>query len=91
MGQVQSVGEPEHGEDEKAERAIGREFLHDLDMAETLTELWQHIEGLIIGILDFWMKELPMRLQHHTIGIPYRWMWLLRRIARSITCYHENH
>ena len=83
--------EPEHGADEPVERNIGRVVLRDLDMAETLTELRQHIEGLTFGIQDCRIKELPMRLQRHTIGVPNCRMWLLRRIARSIACYHEHH
>ena len=46
------VGEP-------AERTVGREFLQDLDLAETLAELQQHVEGLTLGILDARIKELP--------------------------------
>ena len=83
--------ELEHKEDVPAERAVERAVLQDLDMAETLTELQQHIEGLTFGIPDCRIEELPMRLKQHTIGVPNRWMWLLRRIARSIACYHEHH
>ena len=43
MGRAQPVEEPEHGADEPAEMAIGRAVLQDLDMAETLTALRQHI------------------------------------------------
>ena len=45
-----------------AERAVERAVLQDLDMAETLDELWQHIEGLTFGIPYFRVEELPMRL-----------------------------
>ena len=38
--------EPERVADEPVERVVGREVLQDLDMAETLAELQQHIEGL---------------------------------------------
>ena len=69
-----------------AERAIGRAVLQDLDMAETLGELQEHIEGLTFRILDYWIEELPIQLQHHTIGVPNHWVRLLRRIARSIAC-----
>ena len=43
-----------------AERAIGRVVLQDLDMAETLAELRQHIEGLTFGLPDCRIEELPM-------------------------------
>ena len=45
------------------ERVFGRVFLQDLDMAETLVELQQHIEGLTFGILDCQVEELTMRMQ----------------------------
>ena len=46
VGRVRLVGQLEQKADEPAERAVGREILHDLDMVETLAELQQHIEGL---------------------------------------------
>ena len=61
--------ELEHVADKPAERTVGRVVLQDLDMAETLTELRQHIEGLTFGFLYFQIKELPMQLQCHTIGV----------------------
>ena len=83
--------EPIHVVGEPAKRTVERAVLQDLDMAETLSKLQHHIEGLTFGIPDFQIKELPMRLQRHTIGVPNHWMRLLRRIARSIACYHEHH
>ena len=77
--------------DELAERAVGRAVLQDLDMTETLYELRQHIEGLNFRILDFRIKELPMRLQHHTIGVHNHWMRLLRRIDTSVACYRSSY
>lgn len=64
-----------------AQRPIGRVVLQDLDLAETLAELQDHIEGLTLGILDVWIEEFPMRLQHHTIGVLSHWMRLLCMIA----------
>ena len=55
--------ELEHGAYEPVERVVERAFLQDVDMAETLVELRQHIEWLTFGILDFQIEELPMRLQ----------------------------
>ena len=54
--------EPVHGMDEPAERVIRRALLQDLDMAKTLSELWQHIEGLTFGISDFWIEELVIAM-----------------------------
>ena len=48
------------------------------------------MEGLTLGIPDCQIEELPMRLQHHTIGVPNSWMQLLRLIAREVACYHEH-
>ena len=62
--------EPEHEAVVPAERVVGRAVLQDLDMAETLPELRQHIEGLTFEIPYCWIKELPMRLQQHAIGVP---------------------
>ena len=83
--------ESEHEADVPAERVVERAVLKDLDMAETIAELHKQIEGLNFRILDCRIEELPMRLHRHTIGVPNRWMRLLRRIARSIACYHEHH
>jgi len=35
-----------------AREAVGRAILHDLDVAETLVVLHDHIEGLTLGIQD---------------------------------------
>ena len=91
VGRVRPMGQPEQGADEPTEKAVRREVLLDLDMTETLAELQQHVEGLTLGIPHFQIKELPMRLQCHTIGVPNRWMQLLRRIARLVACYQEHH
>ena len=91
VGRAQPVGQPEQGADEPPKRVVGRAILQDLDMAKALVELKQHIHGLTFRILYFRIEELPMRLQRHTIGIPNHWMWLLRRIARSVACYHKCH
>ena len=91
VGRIRPVGHPKQGAVEPIERAIGREVLQDLYMVETLSDLQNHIQGLTFEIPYFWIEELPMRLQCHTICIPNRWMQLLCRIARSIACYHEHH
>lgn len=81
---AQKAGEP-------TKSTVGRAILQDLDLAQTLAEFQQHVEGLTLGILDVQIEDLPMRLQCHTIGVPSRWMRLLRMIAQAVTCYHENH
>ena len=62
--------------------AVGRAILRDLDVAKTLTELQDQVEGLILGILDVRTDELPLRLQRHTTGMPSRWTRLLRMNAQ---------
>ena len=58
---------------------LGEKF-SGLRFGETLAELQDHIEGLTLGIPDVRIKELPMRLQCHTIGVPSRWARLLHRM-----------
>ena len=55
MGHQREAGGP-------AQRPVGRVALWDLDLAETLAELQDHIEGLTLGIPDVRIEELPMRL-----------------------------
>ena len=74
-----------------AGEAPGRAILHDLDLAETLTAMQEHVEGLTLGIQDVRIDELPLRLQRHTVGVPRRWSRLLRMIAQAVACYHEHH
>ena len=62
ISRIQPVKEPESEVDVPAERAVGRAVLQDLDMAETLTELQKHIEGLTFGIPYFRIEEIPMQL-----------------------------
>ena len=90
VGTVRPVGH-QQGVSGLARRNIGRAVLQDLDLAETLAELQDHVEGLTLGILNVRIKELPMRLQRHTIGVPGRWMHLFHMIAQGVTYYHEHH
>ena len=62
MGRVQPVGQPEHGVDEPLERVVGRAVFQYLDIAKTLAELQQHIQGLTFGIPNCRIEELPMQL-----------------------------
>ena len=45
-----------------AQRNIKRVVLQDLDLAETLAEVHDHIERLTLGIPDIRIDGLPMRL-----------------------------
>ena len=69
----------------------GRAVLHDLDIAETLAVLQDQIEGLTLGIQDVRTDELPLRLQHHTTGVPSRWTRPLRMITQAVACYYQHH
>ena len=62
-------------------RGCGKDYLRDLDVAETPSALQDQVEGLTLGILDVRTDELPLRLQHHTIGVLSRWTRLLCMIA----------
>ena len=42
---------------------VGRAILRDLDVAKTLLELQDQVEGLTLGIPDVRTDELPLRLQ----------------------------
>lgn len=63
------------------QRAVGRAILRDLDIAETLAQLQDRMEGLTLDIPEVWIEESPMRFQRHTIGMPSHWMRLLHTIA----------
>lgn len=43
-------------------RNIGRAVLQDLDLAKTLAELKDHVEGLTLGILD--VRKIPTSQIH---------------------------
>jgi len=64
-----------------AGEAVGRAILCDLDVSETLAVLQDQIEGLTLGILDVRTNELPLKLQHHTNGVPSQGTRLSRMIA----------
>ena len=62
----------------------------DDDDAQVLHELSRNLEGLSMGIPPLPMREVPVRLQRHTVGVPERYLVPLRRIARAVVCYHEH-
>ena len=51
----------------------------------------EQVEILTRGLPDVQIDELPLHMQHHTIGVPRRWTRLLRMIAQIVAYYHEHH
>ena len=49
------------------------------------------IEGLTTDILDISIDEILRRYQRHTVGVSSSLSLLLRRVARAVVCYHEQH
>ena len=70
VGPVRPAASHRAAADVPAREDVGRAILHDLDIAETLAVLQDQIEGLTLGIQDARANELPLRLQHHTTGMP---------------------
>ena len=35
------------------------------------------------------VKDLPEAMQGQVVGVPWEWVWLFRRIARAMVCYHD--
>ena len=62
----------------------------DDDDTQVLHELSRNLEGLSMGIPPLPMREVPVRLQQHTVGVPERYLVPLRRIARAVVCYYEH-
>ena len=62
----------------------------DDDDTQILHELSRNLEGLSMGIPPLPMREVPVRLQRHTVGVPERYLVPLRRIARAVVCYYEH-
>ena len=62
----------------------------DDDDTQVLHELSRNLEGLSMGIPPLPMREVPVRLQRHTVGVPERYLVPLRRIARAVVCYYEH-
>ena len=62
----------------------------DDDDVQVLHELSRNLEGLSMGIPPLPMREVPVRLQRHIVGVLERYLVPLRRIARAFVCYHEH-
>ena len=69
---------------------VGDAEADDDDDAQVLHELSKNLEGLSMGIPPLPMREVPVHLQRHIVGVPERYLVPLRRIARAIVCYHEH-
>ena len=35
------------------------------------------------------VEDLPEAMQRQVVGVPQAWVWLFRRIARAMVCYHD--
>lgn len=89
IGPIRPMARPREV-DAPVERVVGRVVLSDLDIAETMAQLQDHVEGLTLGIPDVQIDELPMRLQRHTTSVPSHQMMLLHMIAQVVACYHQH-
>ena len=71
------------------DRRVGAQFFHRGD--DHLTELEENLELPTLDIADAVIDDLLTRYHIHTVGVPGRFIRLLRRVARAIMCYHEHH
>jgi hypothetical protein len=51
----------------------------------------QNLEGLMHGIPDMSLDDVPQNDQRHTVGVPASMGRLLRRVVRTLVCYREHH
>jgi hypothetical protein len=51
----------------------------------------QNLEGLMADIPDMTLEEIPRRDQRHTLEVYASMGRLLRRVARTLVCYHGHH
>jgi hypothetical protein len=51
----------------------------------------QNLEALMHDIPDMSLDEVPQNDQRHTVGVPSSMGRLLRRVVRTLVCYHEHH
>jgi hypothetical protein len=51
----------------------------------------QNLEGLMADVPDMALEDIPRCNQRHTVGVPASIGHLLRRVARTLVCYHEHH
>ena len=36
------------------------------------------------------VEDLPEAMQRQVVGVPQTWVWLFRRLARVVVCYHNQ-
>jgi hypothetical protein len=51
----------------------------------------ENLEGLTAYVPDISTDEIPRRYQCHTVGVSSSLSRLLRRVARAVLCYREQH
>jgi hypothetical protein len=59
-------------------------------LADYLT-VEQNLEGLMHGIPEMSLDEVPQNDQCHTVGVPASMGRFLRRVVRTLVCYREHH
>ena len=83
------VGAVQPGGYYSLDRRAGACFVpHGDDITE---ELEENLERLTLDIPNADIDELPMRYHRSTMGVLGRFSRLLRRVARAVMFYHENH
>jgi hypothetical protein len=51
----------------------------------------KNLEGLTMNIPDASIDDIPRHYQCHTVGVSASIGRLLRRVARAVACYSEQH
>ena len=73
---------------------IVRRIPHDFDVAPQSEEeeIMHNLEGIARGVPNYArFDDVPRAYQRHTMGVSNRVHCLLRRLIRSVTCYHDHH
>lgn len=78
---------PERGHDRRPN--VGSSS-HNEDR-ELLEDLAEDLEYLTVDVDAPHIDELPWRTQRHVAGVGERFGQLLRKVARAVACYHDNH
>jgi hypothetical protein len=59
--------------------------------ADEYKEMEHNLEGLMVGIPEMSIEEVPRHFQHHIVGVSGSLSRLLHRVAWAIVFYHERH
>jgi hypothetical protein len=51
----------------------------------------QNLEDLTSDIPDMTLEEVPRCDQRHTVEVSAAMARLIRKVARTVVCYHEHH